>query len=116
MKRTITAILIGLVTINVFSHAQHLKSEKARAEHIKWIDSVLRSVQDIKVGTTRAELLKVFTTEGGISNAFHQTYVHRDCPYIKVDVKFAASGWDKELLTDKIAEISRPYLQSPIAD
>jgi hypothetical protein len=41
---------------------------------------------------------------------FDRTYVYRQCPYIKVDVKFAASSRDGELPTDKIVEVSRPYL------
>lgn len=41
---------------------------------------------------TRADLLKVFTTEGGISTGLHRTYVSRDCPFFKVDVDFRAVG------------------------
>jgi hypothetical protein len=85
-------------------------------EHTKWIDNALRSMQAVKVGETRFELLKVFTTEGGISTASQRTYVYRHCPRIKVDVRFAASSRDTELPTDKIVEISRPYLDWSIMD
>jgi hypothetical protein len=37
---------------------------------------------------TRSDLLKVFATEGGLSWSTQRTYVYRQCPYIKVDVKF----------------------------
>src|SRR5215469_7995717 len=85
-------------------------------EHTKWIDSVLRAVQTIKVGMTRSELMTVFTTEGGLSTTSQRTYVYRQCPYIKVDVKFAASGREEELPTDKIVEVSRPYLSWSVMD
>jgi len=68
----------------------------------------------VRVGGTRSELLKIFTTEGGLSAPSQQTYVYRHCPYIKVDVKFATG--DQELPTDKIVDISRPYLDWSKAD
>jgi len=49
--------------------------------------------------------MKVFTTKGGLSTTSQRTYVYRQCPLIKVDVKFAASGRDQELPTDKIVEV-----------
>jgi hypothetical protein len=41
---------------------------------------------------TRKDLLRVFTTESGISTALRRTFVDRDCPYFKVDVEFTAVG------------------------
>jgi len=40
----------------------------------------------IRSGMTRADLIKVFTTEGGLSTPFQQTFVGRDCSYFKVNV------------------------------
>lgn len=65
---------------------------------------------------TRSDLLKVFTTEGGLSTTSQRTYVYPQCPYIKVDVKFAASSLHEELPTDKIVEVSRPYLAWSVMD
>jgi hypothetical protein len=69
---------------------------------------------------TRAELLKVFNVEGGVSNRFQRRYVYRDCPYVKVDVKFEPVGSpDDKLINapdDKIKSISQPFLESTIAD
>ena len=85
-------------------------------EHTKWIDNALRAIQTIKVGMTRSELMTVFTTEGGLSTTSQRTYVYRQCPYIKVDVKFAATSREEELPTDRIVQISRPYLAWFVAD
>ena len=52
------------------------------------VSEILKECQQIKHGATRAELLKIFTTEGGLSTAKHRIYVHRHCPYIKVAVEF----------------------------
>lgn len=86
------------------------------SEHTAWIARTLQSIQTIKVGMTRADLIKVFTTEGGLSTASQRTYVYHQCPYIKVDVKFAVSSPGKESPSDKIVEISSPYLAWSVMD
>ncbi len=77
-------------------------------------------MQAVKVGMTRADLLKVFEEEGGISTRTQQTYVYRECPYFKVDVRFEPVGelHGKEFVSsgDKIVNISRPYLAWSVAD
>jgi hypothetical protein len=83
-------------------------------------------MQTIKPGMTRTDLLKVFTTEGGLSTPLHRTFVSRDCPYFKVDVEFQAVGRLSRDVNgqvtssggggDKIVKISRPYLQFSISD
>jgi hypothetical protein len=84
------------------------------------IPVILTECQKIKPGMTRAELLTVFTTEGGISTARHRTFVHRRCPYIKVDVDFTPSDPKQNVLeerpTDTIRNISKPYLAWGIID
>ncbi len=84
------------------------------------ISAVLTECQKIKPGMTRAELLTVFTTEGGISTAKHRTFVYRRCPYIKVDVDFTPSDPKQNVLeerpTDTIRNISNPYLDWGVID
>jgi hypothetical protein len=84
----------------------------------KQISEILTECKKITVGATRAELLKVFTTEGGLSTATHRTYVHRRCPCIKVDVDFTPtdSKQKDERPTDRVSKISRPYLEWSIMD
>jgi len=68
----------------------------------------------------RKDLLVVFTTEGGISNRFQRTYVHVECPYIKVNVRFKAASNEgdglKENPEDIIESISAPYLAGSVMD
>jgi hypothetical protein len=85
-------------------------------ERTGWLAGALNAMQTIKVGMTRSDLMKVFTTEGGLSTTSQRTYVYCQCPYIKVDVRFAASSRDEELPTDKIVELSRPYLAWSVMD
>jgi len=82
-------------------------------EHSQWVSSVLAWIATIKLGMTRSDLLRVFTTEGGLSTRTHRTYVLRPCQTIKVDVQFSISGNEAE---DKITQISKPYLDYGISD
>ncbi|MCX6900558.1 MAG: hypothetical protein NT105_17905 [Verrucomicrobia bacterium] len=84
----------------------------------KQIDVILRECRTIKPGMTRADLLKVFTTEGGLSSPEARTYVNRRCYFIKVDVEFSLTDpnqrtdmLDHERPTDVITKISKPYLE-----
>ena len=89
-------------------------------EHTQWVSSVLAWTADIKPGMTRGDLLRVFTTEGGLFTRTRRTYVLKQCPYIKVDVEFAATSKEpdpsSEMPDDKIARISRPYLDFSVLD
>jgi hypothetical protein len=88
-------------------------------ERTTWIAKVLRQIDKIKPGMRRKDLLKVFTT-GGLSNRFQRTYVHIECPFIKVDVRFKAAVNEHDALRaedeDIIEIISRPYLAWSVAD
>jgi len=85
-----------------------------------WISKVLRQIDKIKPGMRRQDLLKVFTMEGGESNRFQRTYVHKECPYIKVDVRFKAANNEHDALKEEpediIETISRPYLAWSVMD
>ena len=81
---------------------------------------VLESAETIKPGMTRENLMKVFTTEGGVSTRFQRTYVYKDCPYIKVRVEFEAAENPDDGLTqmpeDRITKISAPFLAYIVVD
>ena len=108
------------VAISLPQSGQERQASGFDEEHTEWIATALRSIQVIKVGMTRSELMKVFTTEGGLefksATTSQRTYVYRQCPYIKVDVKLPISGPYQDLPTDKITEISRPYLEWTVGD
>jgi hypothetical protein len=75
--------------------------------HTEWVGNVLAWISTIKPGMNRRDLLRVFTTEGGLSTRTRRTYVLKQCPVIKVDVEFSVSKNEAE---DTINQISRPYL------
>ena len=83
-------------------------------------------METIKLGDTRKNLLRVFTTEGGLSTDLEHTYVSQDCPLFKVELKFHAigrpeRGSDGEVTLvesddDIITALSGPYLASAVLD
>lgn len=95
-------------------------SRAASPELTKQISAVLIECQKIRHGMTRAELLKIFTTECGISTAVGRTYIYRGCPYVKVNVHFTSSDPKQKMVeerpTDIISKISKPYLEWSIID
>jgi hypothetical protein len=95
-------------------------------EHAQWLRSVIRWTAEIRAGSTRNDLLKIYTTEGGISTPLRRTYVLKGCPYIKVDVEFKPvgrlerDGEGRATLIedgrDMVTKISQPYLGYGVYD
>ena len=102
------------------------RATKRSADSKEWVGQSLGEMETIKVGSTRRDLLAVFTEEGGLSTPLWRTYVYRECYMFKVDVEFAAVGRPSrnadgrvtsvESLDDVITKISRPYVARPISD
>ena len=96
------------------------QAAEAKSQHTEWIAKSLREMQTIKPGMTRADLLKVFQEEGGLSGRTWRRYAYRGCPLIKVEVTFEPVGKpeDKppESSKDKITKISKPFLEWAILD
>ncbi len=121
----ITAILLSSFIFVITMPASAQVSPEAR-EHTEWIAEGLREMNTIEVGMTRAELLHVFITEGGLSTGLMRTYVYRKCPYIKVDVEFEPVGRPAhdaegrvtlvESDEDLITQMSKPYLAWVVVD
>ncbi len=118
---TVVAFALSL-TLSAFSkqdEKETLRLQEAR-KHSEWVEKSLKEMQTVKAGMSRGDLLKVFTEEGGISTRTWRTYVYRECPNIKVDVKFEPIEDVNDSLTeyksDRIVEISRPYLAWSVSD
>ena len=119
-----TGIIAGLPARSQTPSSQ--RAVVAAGNQTEWVAGALKRMQTVKVGMTRAQLLSVFTIEGGLSTPSWQTFVYRDCPYIKVDVKFHPLGRGApdrngrrsmtESSADIITAISKPYLAWSVAD
>ena len=129
MPRFRRFILLAVVAIggaNAFQASPQPSQLQSSQDHVTWVAQTLQRMQTIRPGMARGDLLKVFTTEGGLSTGLQRTFVSRECPYFKVDVEFQAVGRpdrdeDGRVTTvedsrDIILKISQPYLQFSIKD
>jgi len=126
MKTLAAAIAAFLFALVISLPVQSLRGSQGSSAQIEWVARSLKEMQTIKVGMTRAELMKVFTAEGGLSTALSRTYVYRECLYFKVDVEFKPVGRPArdragrvtltEANDDVIMKISKPYLDWPVID
>ena len=120
MVRAAFVFVLMMCSLGVGAQETHKRTEHFDQQKTQWIAKVLTTIETVKPGMTRADLLKIFTTEGGLSTRYQRTYVFKECPYIKVDVAFVRSTNESvvspESPSDVIAKISQPYLQFFIAD
>ncbi len=115
--KNLTCVLLAVVALG-FLVAPSRAGDEVDKNLTKQISDILTECKKITAGTPRTELLKIFTTEGGLSTATHRTFVHRRCPYIKVEVDFSLSDPKQkdERPTDTVSKISKPYLEWSIID
>ena len=120
MKTLILLLAFGLVTIVFSATISPSSGASGTDDHTEWIAKSLKEMEGVKVGMTRADLLKVFEEEGGFSSRTSRRYVYRNCAYIKVDVEFESvskiENTPKENGNDKIIKISKPFLEWSIMD
>jgi hypothetical protein len=126
MRKPALVALAFLFALFISVSALSVRDSQRSQEHTEWIAKSLREMEKIRVGMTRADLLKVFTIEGGLSTGLNRRYVYRECPYIKVDVEFEPVGRPArdaqgrvtliEADGDVIKGISKPYLEWGIVD
>jgi hypothetical protein len=124
--KTLLGIVVGLFLALPKTGLQQTSVQNPESQHCLWVQQSLQKIKTIKVGMTRADLLKVFTTQGGLYTPIQRTYVFRECPYLKVDVEFTPVGRPardaegrvtrEESDRDLINKISVPYIALSIID
>ena len=123
-RRALSALAVGIVGAD-FRQEKGL-AESPKHENVDWVAQVLTHMNGIKPGMIRADLLRVFTVEGGLSTGPQRTFVSQQCPYFKVDVMFRAVGRPErdqdgrvtliEDRRDEIVSMSKPYLAFSVMD
>lgn len=117
-KFTACCLMIFGSVLFLMSQASVSRSQEEQG-HVKWVEAGLKEMETIKVGMTRADLLKVFMEEGGVSTRKSRTYAYRKCPYFKVTFEFKPVGGQAafpENPKDEITKISQPFLQWLVID
>lgn len=77
-----------------------------------WLRAELARIEGLKPGqSTRADLMELFTYQGGLSTREKATFVYLPCFFIKIDAEFEVVNKDDEG-SDVIKSLSKPYLES----
>ena len=115
MKRS-TLFIIGLLLLATYSITTHGQGEQEEG-HRQWLYERYVEATSIKPGMSRADVLRVFREDGGVSPIPATRYVLKSCNMIKIEFEFDTEYRhvykekpDAEL---KITKVSQPYLTYP---
>jgi hypothetical protein len=135
----VAAVFVGMVCF-IGQPATSTQKRNAAVDedgkHYQWLVDRMIEAESVKVGMTRADLLKVFIPDGGLRSGPQEHYVLRRCSAIKVKVTFelpkgvtqqdvgqleqhdlADTAQDLPLNSEiKITSVSRPYLELMFMD
>ena len=121
MRARIAAVILVLCAPALMSFASWQPPastlQDQNADHVAWVMRSLERMESIKPGMTRGDLMRLFTTEGGLQTG--KSFVFRECPYFKVTVEWMPGGAADPAIgkpSDVIKSISRPYIQRMIID
>jgi len=103
-------------TLLTYAQASDRRSSGDEQAYRQRLEKSLASIQTIKLGMTRGDLLTLFKLDGGLQFTRMERYVHKQCPSIKVDVTFTPVGDTDDRWHDRIESLSKPYLESPFSD
>ncbi len=97
------------------------RSAQPDSSHDKWLQERYFEATSIEAGMTRADLMKIFRTDGGFQSFLPTTYVLKSSSMIKVDVEFDVPESSKGRIVpeDKryLTEISADDMDwSPLAE
>jgi hypothetical protein len=111
------ALLVGLIFFVL--RGATAQPQQSQEQPCRLIVQALEAAKKLKPGMLRADIEKDFQPDGGVSFRTQGRYVFRMCPYIKIDVNFDLQGpteTPSPSPKDRIATVSRLYLEYPFAD
>jgi hypothetical protein len=114
---TLCALIAGVFAV-VFFRAVVSQAPAGRCEACSEVTQAIEAAGRIKEGSTREDVEKEFTTEGGLSTRDQRVYVFKECHLIKIVVSFSLDPSNKSISEeapgDVVKSVSKPYLQYPI--
>lgn len=117
MSTRIFYLLCSFILLCASWQLQPLSAAAREQTHEEWLRERIVEAKSIKVGMSRAELLKVFDKEAGLNTNPATHYILRGCPYIKLYVEFESEPGinirgvsDERLKLKTISEPSLGYL------
>jgi hypothetical protein len=125
MRSGLKMLLTVCLTAVLFGRAQDQapRGTNRASDPCGIVREAIEEFGKIKPGMTRQEVEEHFKMDGGLVSREKTRYTYTKCKVatIKVDIKFSPVGRDeveKDALpqSDIVKEVSKPYLEHPIAD
>jgi hypothetical protein len=110
--------------ITVPTHGGHVTLKGKEAEEYSagnaWVEARMKDAASVKVGSTYADVAKLFRHDGGLTPLNKSRLVLIRCPLIKIDVVFetpkGAKPGDPLPPTAKVVKVSKAYLEPEYLD
>jgi hypothetical protein len=111
-----TVALAFSVTMVSLCGGSALRGEESSCCSI--VHRAMSATAQIKPGMKRKDVEKAFSEDGGLSFNGEGRYVFKECPLIKIKVKFSgvSGAKGKESPDDIVADVSPPYMEAPMKD
>jgi hypothetical protein len=115
----LTAISLAFVISNC-TIAKGQEQSVAPASCCSIVTDALRAIDQIKVGSSRADIERAFKPDGGIFTREQTVYVFRRCNTIKMKIAFSLDTNSKDFAsgapTDRATSVSKPYVEYGFTD
>ena len=123
MKHNIGHIICLLTVICAYAASGVSLEEFDRLqERNAWLDNCIAEFSKAKVGMTRTEIEAIFPQDGGLHGFQNVRYRNPNCAYFKIDIAYTPAmttnndGRHPPSPNDRVANISKPYLEHPYND
>jgi hypothetical protein len=117
MSHILKAMLFAAVLLLPLTPSSR-PQEAQNAPACAMVRQALTAYQQIKVGSTRADVERYFIRDGGAQFRQNTRYVYRQCSYLHLDVDFEEKGEAGTSLSpeDKVARVSKLYVDYAAKD
>lgn len=116
----IRLILAGILCFLLGVSLTRTSEDEKRHDRVQWLAQSMEEAQTIKVGMSKAELMKIFEPDGGLQpGGWSGRFSLRSCPFIMINVQFRPPDSSNPAPPDDkmlIAKVSEPYLEPPALD
>ena len=114
--RKLSFMILGVTLLGIVNLTARPRTlPTPRQDKRLWVEDLYKEATSIKVGMSRADLLKVFEVDDGVQRIPAERYVLRSYPHIKVrvefDVKYGQGYKEKPDAEIIIKSISKPYVE-----
>jgi hypothetical protein len=92
------------------------QNARATCQSCTPVEQAIKTAQRIRPGLTRAEIEKIYQTDGGISSLPISRYRDPNCESIKVDVTYQLAWSGTTSDGDIVLSVSKPYLEPAYYD